>query len=67
MARLEDDSYTNGSVFETSVEDGRKDTMEVYNDERMERQLDEPPTDDVVLCGMPMSIPFIQELVITSI
>jgi hypothetical protein len=54
-------------VFETSVKDGRKDTTEVYDGELMEKQPDETPTDDVTLCGMPMSVPFIQQLVITSI
>jgi aquaporin NIP len=68
MERLEDDSYTNGSVFETSVEDGRTDTAKVYDGELMEKKpADEPPADDdVALCGMPVSVPFLQQ-VITSI
>ena len=30
MARREDDSYTNGSVFEASVEEGMRDKSEAY-------------------------------------
>ncbi|KAK3130622.1 hypothetical protein QOZ80_6BG0495820 [Eleusine coracana subsp. coracana] len=60
MARREDDSYTNGSVFEASVEDGRKDTPEVHH---ADVQPDERPADDdAVLCGMPMSVAFVQQL-----
>lgn len=63
--RREDDSYTNGgSVFEASVEDGRKDdTMEVYDGE----QPDRPADDDVALCGMPMSVSFVQQVTIIQI
>ena len=54
MARREDDSaYTNGSVSmnDFSVEDGRKD-KEVYADHQ--------PADEHVLCGVPVSVTFLQ-------
>jgi hypothetical protein len=57
MARREDDSYTNASVFETSVEDGRKDKSESY-------AVDEPPQPvDDALCGMSTSVSFIQQVI----
>ncbi|XP_066372791.1 aquaporin NIP1-4-like [Miscanthus floridulus] len=62
MARREDDSYTNGSVFEASVEEGRKDKSEAY-------AIDEPQpaaeaeADDDALCGMSASVSFIQQLI----
>ncbi|CAD6339255.1 unnamed protein product [Miscanthus lutarioriparius] len=61
MARREDDSYTNGSVFEVSVEEGRKDKSEAY-------AIDEPKpaqaeADDDALCGMSASVSFIQQLI----
>jgi len=61
MARREDDSYTNGSVFEVSVEEGRKDKSEAY-------AIDEPQpaaeaeADDDALCGMSASVSFIQQV-----
>jgi len=62
MARREDDSYTNGSVFEVSVEEGRKDKSEAY-------AIDEPKpaqaeADDDALCGMSASVSFIQQVMI---
>ncbi|TVU07834.1 hypothetical protein EJB05_41204, partial [Eragrostis curvula] len=62
MARREDDSYmTNGtSVFEASMEEGTKDDKtEVFDDDAVQPE----PADDAVLCGMPMSVSFIQQLV----
>uniref|UniRef100_A0ACD5WYG5 Uncharacterized protein n=1 Tax=Avena sativa TaxID=4498 RepID=A0ACD5WYG5_AVESA len=56
MARREDDSaYTNGSVSmnDFSVEDGRKD-KEVYADRQ--------PADEDVVCGVPVSVTFLQML-----
>ncbi|KAM0853219.1 hypothetical protein ACQ4PT_051244 [Festuca glaucescens] len=56
MARREDDSaYTNGSVSmnDFSVEDGRKD-KEVYADQQ--------PVDEDVVCGVPVSVTFLQML-----
>jgi hypothetical protein len=54
MARREDDSaYTNGSVSmnDFSVEDGRKD-KEVHADRQ--------PADEDVVCGVPVSVTFLQ-------
>ncbi|XP_051198692.1 aquaporin NIP1-4 [Lolium perenne] len=56
MARREDDSaYTNGSVSmnDFSVEDGRKE-KEVYADKQ--------PADEDVVCGVPVSVTFLQML-----
>ncbi|CAN6194875.1 unnamed protein product [Urochloa humidicola] len=68
MARREDDSYTNGSVFEVSVEDGRKDKSEAFADAAGE--LHRPNEDaaaadsgDDAICGLPASVPFIQQLI----
>ncbi|XP_062232786.1 aquaporin NIP1-4-like [Phragmites australis] len=55
MARREDDSHTNGSVFEASVEEGRKDKAEVYDDHQPEAHED-------AVCGMPASVSFLQQL-----
>ena len=54
MARREDDSaYTNGSVSmnDFSVEDGRK-AKEVYADHQ--------PADEDAVCGVPVSVTFLQ-------
>ena len=54
MAGREDDSaYTNGSVSmnDFSVEDGKKD-KEVYADPK--------PADEDVVCGVPVSVTFLQ-------
>lgn len=66
MARREDDSYTNGSVFEVSVEEGRKDKSEAYN------AMEEPQpagaeADEDPLCGMSASVSFIQQVMIIMV
>ncbi|CAN6221100.1 unnamed protein product [Urochloa humidicola] len=66
MARREDDSYTNGSVFEVSVEDGRKDKSEAFADTAGELHRNEDATADSggdAICGLPASVPFIQQLI----
>ncbi|RCV21946.1 hypothetical protein SETIT_4G180100v2 [Setaria italica] len=62
MARREDDSYTNGSVFEVSVEEGRKDKSEAYADASKQPEEANDGIDDAV-CGMPASISYIQQLI----
>ncbi|XP_025813543.1 aquaporin NIP1-4-like, partial [Panicum hallii] len=61
MARREDDSYTNGSVFEeASVEEGRKDKSEAYAEDVDGQQSGEAGD---ALCGVPASVAFIQQLI----
>ncbi|KAL6876390.1 hypothetical protein ACP4OV_012962 [Aristida adscensionis] len=59
MAGREDDSsYTNGSVYEAAVEEGRKDeSKEVAFDHG-----DLPVSQDDIVCGMPTTVSFIQQL-----
>ncbi|WVZ79837.1 hypothetical protein U9M48_027369 [Paspalum notatum var. saurae] len=64
MARREEDSYTNGSVFEvSSVEEGRKDDKSAAY--AIDEQLPPPEEagDHDALCGMQSSISFIQQLI----
>nr|CAB3468168.1 unnamed protein product [Digitaria exilis] len=66
MARREDDSYTNGSVFEVSVEDGRKDKSEAFADVVDEQPPEADGADDgdgLGVCAMLSSVPFIQQLI----
>jgi len=66
MARREDDSYTNGSVFEVSVEEGRKDkSAEAYtiDDPQPAAAAEAEVDDDDALCGMSASVAFIQQLI----
>ena len=63
MARREDDSYTNGSVFEASVELGRKDKSEAYAIDELQPAA-EAEADDDALCGMSASVSFIQQVMI---
>ena len=67
MARREDDSYTNGSVFEVSVEEGRKDkSAEAYaiDDPQPAAAAEAEVDDDDALCGMSASVAFIQQVMI---
>ncbi|CAL5038956.1 unnamed protein product [Urochloa decumbens] len=65
-SRREDDSYTNASVFEASVEEGRKDKSEAFanaaGELHPEEYADDGAGDDAV-CGLPASVPFIQQLI----
>nr|CAB3470660.1 unnamed protein product [Digitaria exilis] len=66
MARREDDSYTNGSVFEVSVEEGRKDKSEAFADVVDEHPPEADEADDadgLGVCAMLSSVPFIQQLI----
>jgi aquaporin NIP len=64
MARREDDSYTNGSVFEVSVEDGRKDKSDAHAyADAVQQPADEADGDIDAVCGMPASVSFIQQLI----
>ncbi|CAN6201363.1 unnamed protein product [Urochloa humidicola] len=65
MARREDDSYTIASVFEASVEEGRKDKSEAFTDTAGELHHPEEDAgdDDDAICGLPASVPFIQQLI----
>ena len=62
MARREDDSYTNGSVFEASVEEGMKDKSEAYAEADVGGQPEEADGGDA-LCGKRASVAFVQQLI----
>ena len=63
MARREDDSYTNGSVFEASVEEGMKDKSEAYAEADDVGGQPEEASDGDALCGVQASVAFIQQLI----
>ncbi|CAD6336593.1 unnamed protein product [Miscanthus lutarioriparius] len=62
MARREDDSYTNGSVFEASVEEGGR-TSRKRTPSTSRSLLLRQRADDDALCGMSASVSFIQQLI----
>ena len=62
MARREDDSYTNGSVFEASVELGMRDKSEAYAEADVGGQPEEADGGDA-LCGKRASVAFVQQLI----
>ncbi|XP_039804173.1 aquaporin NIP1-4-like [Panicum virgatum] len=63
MARREDDSYTNGSVYEASVEEGMKDKSEAYAEADDVGGQPEEASDGDALCGVQASVAFIQQLI----